>query len=178
MSEVNAHPGSAVNYFYAGFISDFIKKDFSSLLNGHSQDADTEDKIYINASMPEMKVLRQTFVSEKDIGLEFEYSTGNDISYPNYLTDPLGKHYVKLCFNRPADISEIIAESDENFELYYTAVNKKLGYDDHTVYSTEKNGQSFSLRQSENSDKVTALLFAVDGEFPRAFSVKLTVKLN
>ena len=92
---------------------------------------------------------------------EEEYSVyGIDVSQ-YYLVEPLGKPHIKLSFSNSLRLSEVNVEGDyESLDLYYTAINEKLGYDDHSVYEFEKkSSDSFS----DSSDKrITSVLISAE----------------
>ena len=144
------HPGSATNKFYADYIMDFIRKDFPHLLKNNTG-FEAKKEIIINEWLPYDISLKSTSknsytfrypsADEKHTihGIEF------DDSY--FLTYPLGKEHIRLNFADSINISGINAQGEyKNLQLYYTCINKELGYDDHSIYEfTTDGGDAFSV---------------------------------
>ena len=80
---------------------------------------------------------------------------------PYALNYPLGEDYIKLSFENPVSLSEvrITGENGQRVKLWYTTVNEKLGYDDHTVHTpTQENG----VWKFNPGDRVTTLFIHAD----------------
>ncbi|MBQ8029712.1 MAG: SGNH/GDSL hydrolase family protein [Clostridia bacterium] len=162
------HPGSATNKFYSDYIKKVLSHDYSQIIKEEYKKYVPDKAISINEYLPynislrklqENKALHKyslTYPSQEE-----EYSVyGIDVSQ-YYLVEPLGKPHIKLSFSNSLRLSEVNVEGDyESLDLYYTAINEKLGYDDHSVYEFEKKS---SASFSDSSDKrITSVLISAE----------------
>lgn len=146
----DGHPGSATNKFYADYIMDFIRKDFPHLLK-NNKGFEAKKEIIINEWLPYDISLKKT--SENSYTFRYpsadEKHTIHGIEFDDsyFLTYPLGKEHIRLNFADSINISGINAQGEyNNLQLYYTCINKELGYDDHSIYEfTTDGGDAFSV---------------------------------
>ena len=141
VNPVNNHPGSAVHYFYACYLAELLERDFADVL-GEKQNADLRSKVIcVNERTPCDIGFKTVTQSETQAEYTFYYPTEKQRSYlfsgntQYWLTYPLGKSYIKLSFENPVDLSSVALGGVPacKTELYYTAIDPGLGYDDNTL---------------------------------------------
>lgn len=167
----NVHPGSAAHRFYAEYIRDLLKRDYADVL-GQSAGTDLNSKkIIVNERMPGDIDLKT--VSESADRSEYTFSYP-DITAPHSLYAipiepyclewPVDTDYIKLSFETPVRLSEVTITGDngQKIELYYTTVNEKLRYDDHSVSRWEASGGDASVWRSDRDDRLTSLCIHSD----------------
>ena len=164
----DAHPGSALNRFYADFAASIIEKNYGDIL-GNPSECDLRPKApIINDALP-----GRTAPTLLDVrGNEYIY----EVHYPSkvrnydfadlhferyYLTLPLNKDHIALSFAAPAALESVALTGDDatGIELSYMCINEKLGYDDHTVYTPEEENGVWKF---EPDKRVTTLLIHAD----------------
>lgn len=165
VNAVDFHPGSATNKFYADYIRAFIENDFPGLTESHEGYTPTDDiivndylpygilpeKVHEDASEAEYRILYPD-TSESYVIHDIEV-------YPYYLISPLGKEHVKLSFADSIDINEIVTAGDyESIELYYTCIDSRLGYDDHSIFAFEKTSEN--TYSADADEKITSIIIS------------------
>ena len=146
-NEYDMHPGNATHKFYADYIVEFLKNDFPEVIGQSVRENLNSRVVSVNDATPSQIDLETVAASENGTEFTFLYPDAS-VPYryhvydiPCYaLTYPLGKDYLKINFENPVDISsvEIVTEAvktaDDDFALYYTAVDEKKGYDDDRMH--------------------------------------------
>ena len=181
----NVHPGSAAHRFYAEYICELLLRDHADVL-GEPVGEDLNSRVIaVNDRMPG-NIGLQT-VSESETGAEYTFDYP-DVTVPRYLYEieiapyclrnPIEEGYVKLSFENPVDLSEvrITGEDGQQISLWYTTVNEKLGYDDHTVTPWNATDADPTLWQSEKAEKVTSLCIHTD--LPGRLTVTVSGKVG
>lgn len=183
MSPVNQHPGTASNYFYANYILSFLENDFA-LAEKCGRIDEKDDGIYINDAMPGNMNVTELPSGGKETAYRFTYPSEHTAhetryySFKDFLYLPIREDYVKLCFSRPTDIASVsfTCENAEEIKLYYTRINKDLGYDDHSVIPVEKDGKVNFVFGSDGLAAVTAL--CVHAEITNGEAADIVVRIN
>lgn len=174
------HPGSAANRFYADYIKTFIMKDFSDLLDNHKEKYTPSDSITINDWLPYGVLPVKESENSEGTTYKLEYPDPEitkevyGVEIPEYfLTLPLGKKHIRLSFSDTVDIASVRIRGEyKNLELHYTCKNKKLNYDDHTVYTATKSQEDvFSVR---NAEEITSILISAEFEKDADRSISIT----
>lgn len=177
----NAHPGNAANYFYSEFIYNFLLKDYSSVFK-EKKDSDLSSKTKrINECTPSGIGLKELSCSNDQAVYEFIYPDVNIPKdylfltiYPYCLFSEKTGNYVKLCLEKPAEITKVALSGDfEKAEVFYTKINEKLGYDDNTIYSFDAaEGFTFSKKLGE---RVTSICVHIpDNEGERNIKISIS----
>ena len=189
VNPTDTHPGSATNKFFTDYIVNFLENDYGDII-GKSQNKDLNNReIQINEWLP-----RRINLNEKDRTADsatytldypsevksYNYTINESvIDFPKYLLNyPLGKDHIKLSFATPVDVKqiEIIDDSTENIELYYTKLNEELGYDDHSVIPFSASSDNGKIWIDNSNDLVTSILIHADCK--NDDGSKLTVKVK
>ncbi len=176
----NLHPGSAAHRFYAEYICETLLKDYRELL-GEPQNTDLNSRlIAVNDRMPGEIGLKTVYQREDAASYTFTYP---DITAPHSLYDvpiepycltwPIGTDYIKLSFENPVRLSDVRIEGDAaaGTRLWYTALNEKLGYDDHSVFPVSAAAPG-EFRFPDQDARVTSLCIHADSPG------ELTVTIN
>jgi len=165
----NNHPGSAVHYFYASYLTDLLEKDFGEVLGEKSDESLLSRVININECTPSQIDLETVYLSEEQASYTFSYPVRKTHTYlfltveQYWLTYPLDKGYIKLSFETPVDISGVeLSGAPDNTEIYYSRVNEKLGYDDNTLYPVLLDYNGDVITGTVNDMKVTSLCIHID----------------
>lgn len=170
VNPVNSHPGSGSHRFYAEYLVNILKNDFSDVLGDQSDDSLLSNKICINDCTPYQIDLKTESQTEHctEISFSFPDSKKHDFYFfeinPYYLTYPINKNYIKLSFENPVDISRI-EMSGVNYDqasLYYTVINKKLSYDDNILHSACLTDSEQCLVSNEELRNVSSLCVSVN----------------
>lgn len=162
------HPGSATNRFYADYIRSFIETDFPQLIESAPKTYRKTNSITINDYLPYRISPVKTFEDEKTTIYEIEYPSilesykvhGIEIT-PYCLYAPLGQEHIKISFSDSINISEVKVDGCyNNIELYYTCINPKLNYDDHSIYRFDKlDKNTFTV---DSTQAITSVLISAD----------------
>lgn len=180
----NNHPGSAVHYFYASFLSDALERDFPAVLGEKKNESLLSRVINVNECTPcgiDLELIAQS-------GSQAEYT----FAYPGrqtrrylfsqtdryWLTYPWGKSYIKLSFENPVDISslQLSGAPPEKTEICYTRVNDCLGYDDNTLFPAVLTGDVVSPAGGILAEKVTSLCIHIDEDAVPQGRLRLTIR--
>lgn len=162
------HPGSATNRFYADYIKALTEKEFSDVITDLPADYDAMNTVTINEYLPYLVSPNKVYEDEKRVQYEITYpdvgQTYNlvDIEIPAYyLVNPLGKQHIKLSFSHDVRLSQITTQGQyDSIELFYTRLNEKLRYDDHTVFDLAPSTDgTFAVDRDEN---ITSILISAD----------------
>lgn len=165
----NRHPGSAAHYFYGGFLADALERDFGSVLGPKSDGSLLSRKLCLNDCTPYQLGLEEVSCSETLAEYTFIYPEEGTHRFlffeiePYCLTYPLGKGYIKLCFENPVPVSslELSGLPDGQTEVYYTKVNQRLGYDDNLLRPVRLTSGDVCTAALNDTD-VTSLCIHVD----------------
>lgn len=176
------HPGSATHKFYADYIKEFIKADFSHLIKESCCNYQKDGKVQINEYLPFDISLEKIGSDETGVHYSFEYPSETKahsfygIEIPDYyLTEPLGEPHVKLSFSDYIDISEVKIQGQyDSLKLYYTCINESLGYDDHSIY--EFTSDAHGIYSGSQGKKITSVL--VSARFNDSQERHLTVSFE
>ncbi|MBQ7654807.1 MAG: SGNH/GDSL hydrolase family protein [Clostridia bacterium] len=185
VNEVDPHPGSATNRFYADYIIDFLEKDYKDII-GKSVGEDLNDySIMINECLPEKLNLSERVKTENSASYSLEYPSEMrkyewmGYQFDSYLLNyPLGDDYIKLSFAQPVDIKsvEITGDKVQNIDLYYTRLNEKLRYDDHSILPFGTKSADGKVWTDTSSDKVMSL--CIHADCINNDGSKLQIKIN
>lgn len=185
INEGNIHPGSAAHRFYAEYICDLLLRDYGDVLGEPTGEDLNSRLIAVNERMPGDIDLKT--VSESETGSVYTFSYP-DVSVPHYLYEieispyclrnPIKEGYIKLSFENPADLAEVRITGDKGQEikLWYTTVDQKLGYDDHSVTAWKPEAGDPSLWRSEKAKNVTSLCIHADA--PGKITVTVSGKVG
>ena len=181
----NVHPGSAAHRFYAEYICGLLLRDYEDVLGEPTGEDLNSRVIAINDRMPGNIGLQTVSASETGAEYTFDYP---DVTVSRYLYEieispyclryPIEEGYIKLSFENPVDLSEvrITGEDGQRISLWYTTINEKLGYDDHTVTPWKATEADPLLWQSEKAEKVTSL--CIHAEQPGKLTVTVAGKVG
>ncbi|MBQ7638223.1 MAG: hypothetical protein IJS90_04920, partial [Clostridia bacterium] len=184
VNPVNNHPGSATHYFYALYLTEMLERDFADVLGEKSEESLLSGIININECTPcgvDLELVEQT---QGNVRYKFCYPEEGTRRYLFTKTEryclnyPLGKGYIKLSFENPADIKdvELSGAPSGKTEIYYTKVNEKLGYDDNTLYPVSLTENDGCFSGTPNKTKITSICIHIDdGAYPDG---KLELTIN
>lgn len=181
VNPADGHPGSASNKFFADYLCRYLKNDYSDVLGEKNDNTKVQSGVRINDCTPS-KVSCELLSSENGV---YEYSVmypSANRKYDNYgiefdkyfLTYPLDEDYIKLCFDVPVKLRDVFVSGEtlKGCSLYYTCINEKLGYDDHSVYPFEKNGD---LLTCPRDVRITSLCIHADTDNNDGGMIKLMI---
>lgn len=179
----NRHPGSAAHYFYASFLVDKLETDFKDVLGKKSEKSLLSTDICVNDRTPYQIDLEEISHSPNYAEYTFHYPEEQTHSFftfkiePYWLTYPIGKGYIKLCFENPVHISsvEISGAPGEKTELYYTKVNERLGYDDNKLRQIRLETGENAGTANVNIKNVTSLCIHIDEDAVIKGNIRLAV---
>lgn len=183
VNPADGHPGSATNRFFADYIKDFLIKDYADVLGEPSSDVRTASGIRINDCTPYSLGLNEISREGTYAEYTFEYPSETKqydwygVEFDKYfLTAPIGEDYVKLCFDVPVSITsiELNGEKLESASVYFTRINEKLNYDDHSFTLAEQNGTD--IWTGFGDARVTSL--CIHADMADRNGGKLTLKIN
>ena len=185
VNSLNVHPGSAAHRFYAEYIYELLLRDYPDVL-GEPVAADLNSRtVSVNDRMPGDIDLQTVSESETGASYTFAYP---DVTIPHYmyeveispycLRNPIEEGYVKLSFENPVNLSEVRISGDEGqqVKLWYTTVNEKLGYDDHSVTLWQAEQGTPGLWRSNHISNVTSL--CIHAEQPGRLTVTIAGKVG
>lgn len=181
----DTHPGSSTNRFYADYIIDFLKNDYSDILSKNTGKDMNNYNIRINDIMPgdlSLEKMNETFDSvEYSLNYPSEVNKHKWYNYTfesYFLNYPLGDDYIKLSFAQPVDIKsvEITGDKVQNIDLYYTRLNEKLRYDDHSILPFGTKSADGKVWTDTSSDKVMSL--CIHADCINNDGSKLQIKIN
>ncbi|MBR5426812.1 MAG: SGNH/GDSL hydrolase family protein [Clostridia bacterium] len=164
------HPGSATNSFYAQYLETFLKRDYADILGKSIGTAAAGGEMRINEALPSLSSPQNVAYDSGSLTCEVEYPSKKAnhefcrmTIRQNYLTMLLKKDFITLSFAAPTALSDVVLTGDDTtgIELSYMCINEKLGYDDHTVYTPEKENGTWKF---EPDKRVTTLLIHADCE--------------
>lgn len=175
------HPGSATNRFYADYIRNLIENDYGKLLEEYKNKYTKDNTFIINDYLPYGVSPKKLSENEEEVVYSISYP---DVSKPHsvygievasyYLNAPLGKSHIKLSFSKGESVSKIILEGEySKAEVYYTAENSKLGYDDHSIFECENTAEG--VYGIDSDEKITSVLISASFEEDNR-GMKLTIK--
>lgn len=179
----NPHPGSATHYFYATYLVNKLETDFRDVL-GKKYDHSLQSQIInINDCTPYQIDLQLISQSEHYAEYDFAYPTERSHSFlfytiePYWLTYPIDKSYIKLSFENPVDLTEIELSGVEadKAEIYFTKINKRLGYDDNHMYLIPAVEKDHELVGSIQNTEITSLCIHVDDDAVLNGKLKLKI---
>ncbi len=171
----DGHPGSATNFFYAGFIEAFLKEDYADVLGKKADRSLLGDFPRINETFPKLSEPTGVSVEGSVMKCSVEYPRLDGPYYlfseeigdiwridRNYLTLPLDEDLIILSFSSPVDLTSIKLTSDgiADAQISYRRIDEKLGYDDHTVRAFGK--RDGDVWTDDTPDLVTCLLIHAD----------------
>ena len=183
VNPANNHPGSATHYFYACYLADALERDFSDVLGEKQNGSLCSRVINVNECTPCDIGLQAVTQSESLAEYTFSYPTEEQHTYlfsatSQYrLTYPLGKGYIKLSLENPADLSAVTLEGAPagRTELYYTRIDPRLGYDDNTLYPVALTDDGGVLRGEIGDAGIASICLHVDAD--AAPQGEITLKL-
>ena len=167
VNSADFHPGSATNRFYADYIKAFVEKEFGEDITDLPADY-SFGTVEINDYLPYGVSPQKIYEDSETVKYEITYpsmSAPYDMFgikiYDYYLLNPLGKPHIKLSFSDEVSLSQIRTEGQySNIELYYTCINDKLRYDDHSVFDfVRSDSDVFAV---DKDKKVTSVLIRAD----------------
>lgn len=173
LNPADYHPGSATNRFYADYIVEFLERDYPDVI-GESCGKDLNNyDILINDCMPGKIGLNEESRNGSSVTYSLEYPSeirkyvlkDYDYTFSSYLLSyPLGEDYIKLSFAQPIDIESVQITGDkvQNIDLYYTKINEKLNYDDHSIIPFGTKSADGTTWNDTTDDKVTSLCIHAD----------------
>ena len=176
------HPGSATNRFYADYIKALTEKEFSDVITDLPADYDATNTVTINEYLPYQVSPNKVYEDENRVQYEITYPAVGQTYYLEgieipayYLVNPLGKPHIKLSFSHDVCISEITVQGQyDSIELFYTRLNEKLRYDDHTVFDLAPSADgTFAVGRDED---LTSIL--ISAEFAENADRKITLTLE
>lgn len=176
------HPGSATNRFYADYIKSIVDKQFSDVIADLPADYDELHAVTINEYLPYRVSPVKIYEDEKEVRYQITYPATEQsyflegIEIPHYyLLQPLEKQHIKLSFSHDINITEIATQGKyDNVALYYTRLNEKLRYDDHTVFDFERTDENTFAVAAE--EKITSVLVSADFSGTADRTITLTMK--
>ncbi|MBQ6864702.1 MAG: SGNH/GDSL hydrolase family protein [Clostridia bacterium] len=176
------HPGSATNRFYADYIKSIVDKQFSDVISDLPADYDELHAVTINEYLPYRVSPVKIYEDEKEVRYQITYPATEQsyflegIEIPHYyLLQPLEKQHIKLSFSHDINITEIATQGKyDNVALYYTRLNEKLRYDDHTVFDFERTDENTFAVAAE--EKITSVLVSADFSGTADRTITLTMK--
>ncbi|MBE6813072.1 MAG: SGNH/GDSL hydrolase family protein [Ruminococcaceae bacterium] len=176
------HPGSATNRFYADYIKSIVDKQFADVITDLPANYDEINDITINEYLPYRVSPVKLYEDEKEVRYEITYPATEQTYYLEgielpayYLVNPLRKQHIKLSFSHDINITEIQTQGQyDDIELYYTRINEKLRYDDHTLFDLERSAGDIFV--TDPGVDLTSVLISADftGESDR--TITLTMK--
>ena len=179
----NDHPGSAAHYFYASFLTDLLESDFGAVLGEKQNRSLCSNVICVNECTPCGINLQTAAQSEKYAQYTFTYPERKSHTHllsstdQYWLTEPLGKRYIKLSFENPVDLTglELTGAPAGKTELYYSKINEALGYDDNTLYPVVLTETGAALSGVLHDEKITSVCIhiAEDVSVPGELGLKI-----